>query len=75
MTHFSQVSLKQMTHLCSLNAFGSRLHLTQMAITKTQYIKAGADRHKFDRPLRGRRQLDRALALSEGATDHSLPEF
>ena len=47
-THFSQLSLKQVTHLCSRNAFGSRLHLTQMAITKIQYIKAVADRYSFD---------------------------
>jgi len=42
-THFSQVSLKQITHLCSRNAFGSRLHFTQIAIKTIQYIKAGTD--------------------------------
>src|SRR6185436_3015450 len=47
-THFSQVSLKQTTHLCSRNAFGSVLHLTQTAITAIQYIKGSADRYSFD---------------------------
>ena len=54
-THFSQVSLKQTTHLCSRNAFGSVLHLTQTAITEIQYIKGSADRYSFDCGLRASR--------------------